>query len=168
MKLKIKKLHPDAIIPQYQTEGAACFDLHAIIPERVPRVILSSSPETFRTGLAFEVPDGWALLIYSRSGHCFGHDTRLANCVGVIDADYRGEVQVRLTRDSSPSGNARVVHGDRIAQVMLIQAPRVALVEVDELFETVRRAGGFGSTGVIDASVWFSRWIGTPSFASTA
>src|SRR5574340_1561650 len=107
MKLKIKKLHPDAIIPQYQTEGAACFDLHAIIPERVPRVILSSSPETFRTGLAFEVPDGWALLIYSRSGHGFGHDTRLANCVGVIDADYRGEVQVRLTRDSSPSGNAR-------------------------------------------------------------
>src|SRR5574337_1217234 len=122
MKLKIKKLHPDAIIPQYQTEGAACFDLHAIIPERVPRVILSSSPETFRTGLAFEVPDGWALLIYSRSGHCFGHDTRLANCVGVIDADYRGPSSVAV------GATPRMIYGSSAPGVSR-QARRKAALE---------------------------------------
>jgi dUTP pyrophosphatase len=144
MQLKIKKLHPDAIIPQYQTDGAACFDLHAITDFQTV-FVCSEVAKTFRTGLAFEVPVGQVLLIFSRSGHGFRNDTRLANCVGVIDSDYRGEVQVRLKCDGM--SYLEVKQGDRIAQAMLVQVPRVELVEVEELSDTARGASGFGSTG---------------------
>lgn len=100
---------------------------------------------TFDTGLAFEIPPGWVMLIFSRSGHGFKSQTRLANCVGVIDSDYRGQVSVRLTVDAG--GGLSVAHGDRIAQAMLVPIPRVELIEVDELSDTERGAGGFGSTG---------------------
>lgn len=147
-ELKVKRLHPDAVIPKYATEGSACFDLVAIDCGQQSPVWASAPGVTFRTGLAFEVPPGHVLLVFSRSGHGFNYDTRLANCVGVIDADYRGEVMVRLIRDG---GNAidifRVNPGDRIAQAMLVPIPRVRLVEVDELSETARGEGGFGSTG---------------------
>ena len=144
MELKIKRLHPDAIMPTYGSDGAACFDLYAIQCKRDTAVF---EPTTFRTGLAFEVPDGHALMVYSRSGHGFNYDTRLANCVGVVDADFRGEVMVRLTSDGQEYSYLAVSPGDRIAQAMLIPVPRLTLVEVDELSETVRGAGGFGSTG---------------------
>lgn len=146
--LRIKRLHPDAVIPQYATSGSACFDLHAIDCGHQTPVFGSAPGVTFRTGLAFEVPPGHVLLVFSRSGHGFKHDTRLTNCVGVIDADYRGELLVRLMRDG---GNAldtlRVNPGDRIAQAMLVPIPRVQIVEADDLSETERGAGGFGSTG---------------------
>lgn len=145
MQLKFKKLHPAAITPKYATSGAACFDLHAVQPD--DWAIYPSVPSTVRTGLAFEVPAGFVMLIFSRSGHGFKHDTRLANCVGVIDSDYRGEVMVRLTRDSSQAQPLAVKEGDRIAQAMVLPIPMVELAEVNELTDTERGDGGFGSTG---------------------
>lgn len=147
MKLKIKRLYPDAVIPKYATDGAACFDLHAFgCGNQHP--VYSGMAHTFRTGLAFEIPPGHVVLIFSRSGHGFKNDTRLANAVGVLDQDYRGEVMVRLTRDGGSSDVLRVNHGDRIAQAMILELPHVHIEEVDELSETARGAGGFGSTGV--------------------
>lgn len=152
MHLKIKKLHPDAIVPTYATDGSGCFDLHALVEEwdtnaRAYGVeVANSRPVTFSTGLAFEVPRGHVMLIFSRSGHGFKNDVRLANCVGVIDSDYRGEVKVRLSTNGE-RGRLTVYSGDRIAQALVIPVPRVEFVEVDSLSETARGTGGFGSTG---------------------
>jgi dUTP pyrophosphatase len=147
MELKIKRLHPDARMPTYGSDGAACFDLYACAPGKVALVMgREAQAATFDTGLAFEIPPGWVMKIYSRSGHGFKNDVRLANCVGVIDSDYRGQVAVRLTADHGINP-LPVKDGDRIAQAMLVPVPRVTFCEVDELSETVRGAGGFGSTG---------------------
>lgn len=141
--LKVKRLHPDAIIPAYQTAGAACFDLHALDEGRPhPR---DPHAAIFRTGLAFEVPHGWAMMIYSRSGHGFKNGVRLSNSVGVIDSDYRGEIKVALHNDSR--AKFKVANGERIAQAMLMPVPRVNMVETEQLSETDRGTGGFGSTG---------------------
>lgn len=141
MNLKLKKLSPGARVPQYATEGAACFDLHTTHRGQVPAL----ESTTFHTGLAVEVPDGHVLLIYSRSGHGFKSGLRLVNAVGVIDSDFRGEIMVKLHNDTRiPFGFAS---GDRIAQAMLVPVPRVQFEVVDELTDTARGAGGLGSTG---------------------
>ncbi len=140
--LRVKRLHDDAQLPTYGTDGAACFDLYALHCGKVTE----TAPQVFRTGLAFEVPAGHVMLIYSRSGHGFKNGMRLANCVGVIDSDFRGEVQVKLTCDEIFS-EFQVTKGDRIAQAMVVPFPRVNLVEADDLSTTARGAGGFGSTG---------------------
>jgi dUTP pyrophosphatase len=147
-KLKVKRLHPDAQLPRYATPGAACFDLHALFDEHDPefKSVVTNRPKEFRTGLAFEVPEGFVMLVFSRSGHGFNNDVRLSNCVGVIDSDYRGEVRVKLTADTV-AAHLPVRPGDRIAQAMLIQVPQWEIEEVDELSETERGDGGFGSTG---------------------
>ena len=144
MKLQFKKLHPDAIIPRYATKGAACFDLHAICVEGSVKIQHGVTVATFRTGLAVEIPEGYAMMIYSRSGHGFKHGVRLSNCVGVIDADYRGELMVKLIQDEN--GSFTVNRWDRIAQAMIVPAPQVQLIEADELSDTERGTGGFGST----------------------
>lgn len=144
--LKLKKLHPDAVVPKYATAGAGCFDLHAI-DVKTPTTVYSGAPVTFRTGLAFEIPEGWLMLIFSRSGSGFNHDTRLANCVGIIDSDYRGEIKVKLARDQANSDALTVSNGDRIAQAMLIRADQWGVEVVEELSSTERGTGGFGSTG---------------------
>ena len=152
MNIKIKKLHPKAIVPTYATDGSACFDLYAatvVNASRIGQFLSHGSPVTCGTGLAFEVPEGWAMMVYSRSGHGFKHNTRLANCVGVIDSDYRDEVKVKLTMDAgdlNPEVELWVEQGDRIAQAMLIPIERVSFEIVDELSKT-KRTGGFGSTG---------------------
>lgn len=150
MKLKIKKLHPDAIVPQYATAGAACFDLVALTVRGAYQLganVDHGHPIECGTGLAFEVPSGHVMLIFSRSGHGF-HGMRLANCVGVIDSDYRGEVKVILTQDLIPGDFGIFVKpGDRIAQAMILPVPAVELELVDELSSTQRGTGGFGSTG---------------------
>lgn len=152
MNLKIKKLHPNAIVPTYATDGSACFDLYAATvgnASHVGQLLSHGSPVTCGTGLAFEVPEGWAMLVYSRSGHGFRHNTRLSNCVGVIDSDYRGELLVKLTMDDeclNTDVELEVMPGDRIAQAMLIPIERVSFELVDELSKT-KRTGGFGSTG---------------------
>ena len=140
MQVKIKKLHPEAVMPTYGSSGAACFDLYCVDAGYV------IDENTFRTGLAFEIPDGHVMLIFSRSGHGFKHDTRLANCVGVIDHDYRGEVIVKMRCDSA-TGSMFVKYGDRIAQAMIIPYPKVAFEWAAELSDTARGNGGFGSTG---------------------
>lgn len=147
MKIKVKKLHPDAIVPRYATEGAACFDLHCCEPDTIPLLMgQEASAATFKTGLAFEIPAGHVMLVYSRSGHGFKHGISLANSVGVIDSDYRGELMVRL--ETAPGYPPLPVgHGDRIAQAMILPIPEVELEEVDEIGDTERGAGGFGSTG---------------------
>ena len=146
--LQVKKLHADALLPRYATAGAACFDLHALMPAgRTLHLVNPGVASVMRTGLAFGIPEGWAMLIYSRSGHGFNHDTRLANCVGVIDHDYVGEVMVKLTRDAGHGPELVVRHGDRIAQAMLVPVTSVMFNEVDDLPGTERGTGGFGSTG---------------------
>lgn len=140
--IKIKRLHPDAGLPAVATDGAACFDLGAIDAGIVP----AGGVATFRTGLSFEIPKGYAMMIYSRSGHGFKNDTRLANCVGVIDSDYRGEVMVKLTSDNRHY-NLSIEPGNRIAQAMIIPVPVVTFEAVEDLSETARGEGGLGSTG---------------------
>lgn len=154
--VKIKKIHPSAIIPKYQTDGAACFDLHVLFDTEDHEEYLTEwSSKSFRTGLTFEIPKDHVMLIYSRSGHGFKNDIRLSNCVGVIDSDYRGEIQIKLKcddREAHFNGIRKpllIKHGDRIAQAMIIKLPQVVLMEVvdEELSETNRGNGGFGSTG---------------------
>ncbi len=142
MKLKVKKLHPNALLPRYATDGAACFDLHTI---ESGEVAPCGGTFQFRTGLAFEVPVGHVMLIFSRSGHGFKNGISLVNCVGVIDSDYRGEVQVKL-RNNSPL-RFGFEPGDRIAQAMILPVPVVELELAEDLTETQRGEGGFGSTG---------------------
>lgn len=143
MKLKIKKLHPDAVVPQYQTAGAACFDLHAVHDGDLH--FAGEESHAFSTGLAFEVPPDHVMLVFSRSGHGFKHAVRLSNCVGVVDSDYRSDVMVKLIADDG--GWLSVRKGDRIAQAMIVPIPRVEFEVVEELTTTERGTGGFGSTG---------------------
>lgn len=145
--VKIQRLQPDAKIPTYGTDGAACFDFYAYCPA-VRTFLHANAPVMFSTGIAIEVPEGWALLIYSRSGHGFKSDTRLSNCVGVIDSDYRGEIKVRLIRDTLSDSHPHFIdHEDRIAQGMLVPAEKTHFEIVNQLSTTERGAGGFGSTG---------------------
>lgn len=144
--VKVKKLNPNAIIPKYATPGSACFDIHSLTGGRVS----AGHPLTCDTGLAFDIPVNHVMLVFSRSGHGFKNDVRLANCVGVIDSDYRGALGVKLTSDSirpTLHGELTVNAGDRIAQAMVIPVDMVTFEEVDELSSTDRGAGGFGSTG---------------------
>lgn len=152
--LKVKRLHPDAVIPKYQTDGAACFDIHAVLIEETNMgrpggsyevMLAPDSPAIVPTGLAFEVPEGHVMLLFSRSGQGFRDNTRLANCVGVIDSDYRGELRVKLTKDSGAA--IPVAHGERVAQAMILPVQRWAIQEVSELSDTERGEGGYGSTG---------------------
>lgn len=142
MQLKIKKLNEHAKTPIQATKGSACFDVHALVNN--PTRVTQECPVVFGTGLSFELPEGFALMVYSRSGHAFKNNLRLANSVGVLDSDYRGELKVKLAADGEPY---QIKPGERIAQVMLLPLPMVELVMVDELSSTTRGEGGFGSTG---------------------
>lgn len=144
IQLKVKKLHPCAIMPKYQTAGAACFDLHACDGASKRNVILPGGICVIGTGLSFEIPQSWCMKLYSRSSHGL-KGIVLGNGTGIIDSDYRGEIKIILRNEGS---EAFMVHaGDRIAQAMLLPVEQVGLVEVEELGETARGAGGFGSTG---------------------
>lgn len=152
MKLRICKTHPNAVVPQYQTDGAACFDLHAATVNGaayVGDVVYPGHPVLCDTGLAFEVPPGYMLQVRSRSGLAFKHGVEAFH--GTIDSDFRGPVAVLLTcnhlGDDEPP--VRINPGDRIAQACLVLAPRVEFEVADPLTLTERGAGGFGSTGVV-------------------
>lgn len=157
MNLKIQKLHPDAVVPQYATEGAACFDLVAATVNGSANLgasVETTEPVTCGTGLAFEVPPGHVMLVFSRSGHGIKHGVRLSNCVGVIDDDYRGEVLVQLTQDDRADrdygfdlASTYIKPGERIAQAMVLPVPRVTFEVSEQLSITDRGQGGFGSTG---------------------
>ncbi len=147
MQINIKRLSPLAKMPTYATDGSGWFDLYSI--NTLPRLVQEGHPVVFDTGLAFEIPPGYGMFILSRSGHGFNFDTRLANCVGCIDSDYRGEIKVKLTCDVERDEGMpmSVMPGDRIAQACILPIPRVSFEFVDELGETARGKGGFGSTG---------------------
>lgn len=156
MQVKVKKLHPSATLPKYATDGSGCFDLRACTVDdalHVPSYIEHDRPVACGTGLAFEIPQGHVMLIFSRSGHAFKDGIRLANCVGVIDSDYRGEVKVKLVKDDDWHDHLEhnkpplIGPGDRVAQGLIVPIPRVEFVEADELSSTARGEGGFGSTG---------------------
>jgi dUTP pyrophosphatase len=138
--VRVQKLHAEALLPDYQSHGAACFDLHTVHAG----VVAPGKAEVFHTGIAFEVPEHHVMLVYSRSGHGFKSGVRLSNCVGVIDSDYRGEVMVKLTSDHE---TLEIAAGARIAQAMIVPAPHVQLEWADDLKTTVRGHGGMGSTG---------------------
>lgn len=146
---KFLRMFDTVTLPTYATDGSACFDIYAHLPNGEAAFSTMSHPSiTVPTGLRVAVPEGHVMLIFSRSGHGFKSNTRLANCVGVIDSDYRGELMVKLTRDDG--GRLWVDHNDRIAQAMVIPVARQQIVEVEDeadLGETVRGQGGFGSTG---------------------
>jgi dUTP pyrophosphatase len=144
MQIKIKRLTETARLPVYSSDGAGCFDFFAA----PPFVYIQIKPKDtliLSLGVSVEVPEGHVLLLYSRSGHGFKHGLRLSNCVGVIDSDFRGELRVALHNDGTDDFD--LYEGDRICQGMVIPVPRVEFVEVSELSETERGAGGFGSTG---------------------
>lgn len=141
MKLGVKRLVPDARMPAFASDGAACFDLYAVSAS------LDHSTAIYGTGLAFDIPEGYCLKVYSRSGHGFKNDIRLANCVGIIDSDYTGEVKVKLASDNRSWRYPWPHVGERIAQAMLVKLVDTEFVEVDELKRTTRGDGGFGSTG---------------------
>ena len=144
MQVKFKKLRPDAITPTYATDGSAGLDFY-VPADHVVGGVLSGRTFTINTGISVDIPHGFALLMLSRSGHGFKHQVRLTNCVGLIDSDYRGEISIQLMNDSEVS--MLINPGDRIAQGVIVPVPAVELVEVEELSETARGEGGFGSTG---------------------
>ena len=142
MKVRIKKLNENAVIPSYAKSGDAGMDLVAtsIISETQTQI-------TYGIGLAMEIPKGFVGLIFPRSSV---RKTRLmlSNCVGVVDSGYRGELQAtfnKVNQNSQAENDYKV--GDRVAQIMIIPHPPIEFDEVDELSDTERGEGGFGSTG---------------------
>jgi dUTP pyrophosphatase len=143
MNIKVKLLSNLAQLPVYATAGAACFDI-VTVSDNVD--VTPGSSAILKTDLAFEIPEGYVMLVYSRSGHGFKNGVRLANGTGVIDSDYRGELMIKLHNDS---GRVFFVNrGDRIAQAMIVPVPQVMFDVATELSDTARGTGGFGSTGV--------------------
>jgi dUTP pyrophosphatase len=140
MQIKIKKLHNRAVIPKYAKTGDAGLDL-------VATEIINKEPFqiTYGTGLAMEIPAGYVGLIYPRSS-IRKYDLSLTNCVGVIDSGYRGEIQATFRRHKGVASTDYEV-GDKIAQIIIVPYPSIEFIETDELSETERGTGGFGSTG---------------------
>ena len=139
LRIRFRKLHPSAVPPKRGTSGSAGYDLTATSvtedPSGLPVLI-------FGTGLAVEIPRGYAGFIFPRSS-CYKYGMDLTNCVGVIDSDYRGEIKA-VFMDHYGQGYKV---GDRIAQMIILPVPEVEYVESDQLSDTLRGTGGYGSTG---------------------
>ncbi len=142
-KVSVKKLDERAVLPTYGSDAAAGADLYALCDGEI--AIEAGQTVLVRTGLAMEIPEGYAGLIYARSGLASKRGLAPANKVGVIDADYRGEVMVALHNHSAVTQT--VADGERIAQLVIAPFLRADFTQADELSDTVRGAGGFGSTG---------------------
>ena len=141
--IRVKKLSPNAILPTYGSAGAAAADLYACLDTEV--TIAPGETVFIPTGLSVEIPAGCAGLIYARSSMGAKRGLAPANKVGVIDSDYRGEIKVVLLNHSSSTQT--VAPGERIAQMIITPVLTPAYEEVDELTDTDRGTGGFGSTG---------------------
>ena len=142
-KIAVKKLDERAVLPTYGSEFAAGADLYAITDGEI--VIAPNETKLIHTGLSMEIPEGYAGFIYARSGLASKRGLAPANKVGVVDADYRGEVMVALHNHSNVEQS--ITHGERIAQLVIAPFLKVDFEETDELGDTVRGVGGFGSTG---------------------
>ena len=143
MKVRIKKIDARAIIPTYGTEFSAGADLYALLDSALE--IQPHETVFIHTGISVEIPEGYCGLIFARSSMGAKRGLAPANKVGVIDADYRGEVMVALHNHSESA--AVVEPGERIAQLAIVPFLKAEFEESDELRETLRGAGGFGSTG---------------------
>lgn len=172
MKVNIKKLHPDAVVPSYAQSTDCGLDLTA-----VSKTFDEYGNVVYGFGLAFEIPEGYAGFIFPRSSN-YKSGLLLTNCVGIVDSGYRGEVtakfasrtklsrptmfweKLKLLFGSNPEGRNMAVTtnevwnnginyniGDRVAQMVILPYPKVEFVEVDELSDTERGTGGYGSTG---------------------
>ena len=142
-KVNIKKLDERAVIPICGTKLSAGADLYAVLDDDV--IIAPGETVFVRTGLAIEIPEGYAGMIFARSGLACKKGLAPANKVGVVDADYRGEVMVAVHNHSLED---RVIgHGERIAQLVIMPFYKAEFCEVSELTDTFRGEGGFGSTG---------------------
>jgi len=139
----VKKLRPNAVLPTYGSAEAAGADLYACLEEAI--VIAPGQTAFIPTGLAMELPKGCAGLICARSGLACKRGLAPANKVGVIDSDYRGEFIVALHNHGSESQN--ILPGDRVAQLLIVPVFTPDYVQCDELTDTHRAGGGFGSTG---------------------
>jgi dUTP pyrophosphatase len=141
VQVRVKRLHPDATIPAYSKHGDAGLDLTAVTATKD-----SYGNVVYGTGLAIEIPEGYVGLIYPRSSNS-KTDLYLTNHVGVIDSGYRGEIMFKY-RSINGLLNSKVYQlGDRVGQLIITPYPQIELVEVDELSDSERGEGGFGSTG---------------------
>ncbi len=143
VKVPIKKLSPDAVIPTYSKDGDAGMDLTAVSKEITDDYI------SYKTGLSFEIPKGYVGLLFPRSSNS-KKDLLLTNSVGVIDSGYRGEVELRFkTILNGKMENISTYNvGDRVGQIMILPYPKIQFVETDKLSESERGDGGFGSSGL--------------------
>lgn len=141
--IRVKKLREGALLPTYGTTQAAGADLYACL--EAPLTIAPGETAWIPTGLALEVPEGCAGLVYARSGLATKRGLAPANKVGVIDSDYRGEITVVLYNHGSEAQT--ISSGERIAQLIVTPVLTPAYTETDRLTETLRGTGGFGSTG---------------------
>lgn len=144
MTVRCKKLHPQAVLPSRATAGSAGFDLSACL--EAPLTILPGETVMIPIGIAVELPAGTAGMLYSRSGLASKHGIALINGVGVIDSDYRGELKVPLHNHSSAP--CTIMPGDRVAQLVVTPVLLPELTEADDLSDSGRGTGGFGSTGI--------------------
>lgn len=142
--LPVKRLNEKAVLPAYMSAGAAAMDVCACLEQDV--VLAAGERKLIPTGFAIAAPKDTVALLFARSGLAFKSGIALANSVGVIDSDYRGEVKVALVNLSDTPFT--VTHGMRIAQLALMPVEVMPPVEVADLDETERASGGFGSTGV--------------------
>jgi dUTP pyrophosphatase len=140
MKIKVKKIHPEAKIPSYAHPGDAGFDVHAC----EDLVLNPGERKLVTTGLAFEIPDGFVALVWDKSGLAKNHG--ITNLAGVIDSGFRGESNVLLYNISDKPFT--IEKGNKIAQILIKRVERAEFEEADELSDTSRGAGGWGSTGI--------------------
>ncbi len=141
INVQIKKLVPDAHAPKYQTEEAAGFDLHSV----EDCVLKIGERKLIKTGLSMSFPKGYEIQIRPRSGLAFKHGITCLNTPGTIDSDYRGEVMVLLINHGQE--DFHIKKDERIAQAVLKEVVQATFEVVEELDDTIRGAGGFGSTG---------------------
>ena len=141
--IAVKKLDERAVLPTYGSEYAAGADLYALCDEEL--VFAPGETKFVRTGLAMEIPEGYAGLIYARSGLACKRGLAPANKVGVVDSDYRGEVMVALHNHSTVE--QKIAPMERIAQLVVAPFLKASLEQAEELNDTVRGEGGFGRTG---------------------
>jgi dUTP pyrophosphatase len=144
VKVKIKKLHPKAVIPRYMSEHAAGLDLCTVIDE--PVILAPGERVLLPTGLALEIPPGYEGQVRPRSGLALKQGIALVNAPGTIDADYRGEVGVIVINHGRDP--VTFAPGDRIAQLIIAPVTHAQLLEADELSSSERSSGGFGHTGI--------------------
>lgn len=144
VEIKVKKLHPSAIVPVYMTEHAAGMDLCTVID--APVVLAPGERTLLPTGLAMEIPPGYEGQVRPRSGLALKKGVALVNSPGTIDADYRGEIGIIIIN----LGNQPVefLPGDRVAQLVIAPVTRATLIETEVLNDSQRSTGGFGHTGV--------------------